>query len=67
MGNVVVPERMGLGRRDGWAQGGGMCGDWGQGGWMGEIYIWVLASTLDPSVSKINEALSLAYKLRFIL
>ena len=29
--------------------------------------IWALASTLDPSVSKINEALSLAYKLLFIL
>ena len=31
------------------------------------IYIWVLASTLDPSVSKINEALSVTYKLLFIL
>ena len=31
------------------------------------IYIWVLASTLDPSVSKINEALSVNYKLLFIL
>ena len=30
-------------------------------------YIWVLASTLDPSVSKINEALSVTYKLLFIL
>ena len=29
--------------------------------------IWVLASTLDPSVSKINEALSVTYKLLFIL
>ena len=28
--------------------------------------IWVLASTLDPSVSKINEALSVTYKLLFI-
>ena len=32
-----------------------------------DIYIWVLASTLDPSVSKINEALSVTYKLLFIL
>ena len=31
------------------------------------IHIWVLASTLDPSVSKINEALSVTYKLLFIL
>ena len=30
-------------------------------------YIWVLASTLDPSVSKINEALSVTFKLLFIL
>ena len=30
-------------------------------------YIWVLASTLDPSVSIINEALSVTYKLLFIL
>ena len=29
--------------------------------------IWVLASTLDPSVSKMNEALSVTYKLLFIL
>ena len=29
--------------------------------------IWVLASTLDRSVSKINEALSVTYKLLFIL
>ena len=32
-----------------------------------QTYIWVLASTLDPSVSKINEALSVTYKLLFIL
>ena len=31
------------------------------------IHIWVLASTLDPSVSKINETLSVTYKLLFIL
>ena len=35
--------------------------------WYIHIYIWVLASTLDPSVSKINEALSVTYKLLFIL
>ena len=29
--------------------------------------IWVLASTLDPSVSKINKALSVTYKLLFTL
>ena len=32
-----------------------------------KAHIWVLASTLDPSVSKINEALSVTYKLLFIL
>ena len=31
------------------------------------IYIWVLASTLDPSASEINKALSVTYKLLFIL
>ena len=30
-------------------------------------YIWVLASTLDPSASEINKALSVTYKLLFIL
>ena len=35
--------------------------------WCKQRYIWVLASTLDPSVSKINEALSVTYKLLFIL
>ena len=30
-------------------------------------YIWVLASTLAPSVSEINKALSVTYKLLFIL
>ena len=30
-------------------------------------YIWVLANTLDPSASEINKALSLIYKLLFIL
>ena len=31
------------------------------------MYIWVLASTLDPSASVINKALSVTYKLLFIL
>ena len=31
------------------------------------IHIWVLASTLDPSASEINKALSVTYKLLFIL
>ena len=35
--------------------------------WCKQRYIWVLASTLDPSVSQINEALSVTYKLLFIL
>ena len=30
-------------------------------------YIWVLASTLDPSASEINKALSVTYTLLFIL
>ena len=30
-------------------------------------YIWVLASTLDPSASEINKALSVTYKLLFIM
>ena len=31
------------------------------------LSIWVLASTLDPSTSEINKALSVTYKLLFIL